>query len=240
MAVCFLPLPAEAAEKTLVLGLFDNEPYMGEKLPEKGMLAALVTEAFRREGFTVKYKFLPLKRLYTVLDDGEIDGAVGAPVSAQRKTAFLYSAPLYRVNYNFFARKQDQIRFTSLAALKPYRIGVVRGGLNETELLAAGMKVDAVSDHMQNIRKLLVGRVDLIVSVTDYTNHLLQTKTTLQERSQLEMLAPPFAVRDKYFAMSKKRYNSEKLMVVFNRSLARMKKDGSYDEIVRRFRMVKP
>ena len=106
MAVCFLPLPAAAAEKTLVLGLFDNEPYMGEKLPEKGMLAALVTEAFRREGFTVKYKFLPLKRLYTVLDDGEIDGAVGAPVSAQRKTAFLYSAPLYRVNYNFFARNK--------------------------------------------------------------------------------------------------------------------------------------
>lgn len=232
-------MSAYAAEKTLVLGLFENEPFMGKKMLEKGALPAIVTEAFRREGVSVAYKFFPLKRLYTLLDEGEIDGAVGAPVSVQRRANFLYSSSLIRVNYNFFARKQEQIRFTSLAALKPYRIGVVRGGLNETELHAAGLTVDAVSDHVQNIRKLLAGRVDLILSVTDYTNHLLQTKTTDQERQKLEMLEPPFAVRDKFFAVSRKRPDSEKVMALFNRSLARMKKDGSYEAILRRHNRAK-
>lgn len=236
VCACLVGMPCQgwAANRELTLGLFENSPYMSESLPANGVLAEMVSEAFRRQGITVHYQIYPLRRLYHLVATGEIDGAVGVPFAADRTRNFVFSAPLVKVNYNFFARKQDHLQVGRLAELKGLRIGVVRGGLNEQTLLAQGLKVDAVSNHEQNIRKLLAGRIDLLVSVSEYTQYLLNHHFSEAERDQLEKLEPPFAVRAKHLVMSKKRAELSRLLPGFNRTLEKMKHDGTLAEIFRR------
>jgi len=62
------------------------------------------------------------------------------------------------------ARKELKIRYNSLKYLAPYRIGVVNGYVNTPELDRADfLKKDGVTNDLQNIRKLVRGRVDLIL-----------------------------------------------------------------------------
>jgi len=96
------------------------------------------------------------------------DGLLGAYYSDERAAVYLLSDSLLTLSIDLIARKDSGIRYETLKDLRNYKIGIIRGSVNSKEFDAATyLNKDLVSDPLLNLRKLLAGRVDLIVDSKD-------------------------------------------------------------------------
>ena len=76
----------------------------------------------------------------------------------------------------FCKKKGADVSYKTLQDLKPYRIGVVRGYVNTPEFDAADyLRKDIANSDELNLRKLLKGRVDLVVIDKFTAQHILST-----------------------------------------------------------------
>lgn len=224
-------LPAFSAQK-IKLATLNWEPYIGEKLENQGYVAELVTEAFKRSGFEVEITYLPWARVVKMSEDGVFDGYFPEYYSDSLKEKFLVSDPLPGGPLGLFKLKDTAITFTRLEDLKPYKIGVVRGYINTAEFDAANyLKKDEATDDLQNFKKLMKKRVDLVVS--DKYVGLYTIKNNLPEDlDKVEFISPPLEEKDLFLCISKKTSGFTLKMKSFNENYQKMKADGTVDKIL--------
>jgi polar amino acid transport system substrate-binding protein len=208
-------LPASTASAATVTIATD-----GEK--QGGALVELTTAAFNRMGMGVRISYLPWVRVMKKGYAGEYDMLLGAYYTRERARHFAYSEPIGKVELVFAKRAENDISFTSLEALRPYRIGYIRGAAVNSEFDAAAgsyLHVEYVSFYEYNIRKLLAGRIDLLI------DKKFMVKKTLREKypeavDRIDILSPPLQVFD--------------LLDTFNMGLRHIRADGTLAGIYRR------
>ncbi|WP_157729796.1 substrate-binding periplasmic protein [Bacterioplanes sanyensis] len=143
-------------------------PYAGEQLPGGGVTTSIVREAFRSQGIATRVNFYPWLRALALTQhpSAGISGFFPA-YQCQPEEGLIASSQLGISVTGFAQRKSHPIEWQSLADLTPYRIGVVSGYVNEAEfdrwLNEGKLTSEPVNFDKNNIRKLLVGRVDAIV-----------------------------------------------------------------------------
>ena len=108
--------------------------------------------------------FLPWARAYQYLKGKERHVLIGIARSPDREETFKWVGPYARVSFGVFALKERQISITDFSDLNAYRIGTVRGDLVEELLKQGGFtgEKESVTRNIQNIRKLVRGRIDLV------------------------------------------------------------------------------
>lgn len=83
----------------------------------------------------------------------------------QRETQFQWIAPIApRSVYLYKLKSRHDIRVRSVEDLRHYRIGANRGDVVEEQLHALGLNADLAALDEFNLRKLIVGRLDLMVA----------------------------------------------------------------------------
>jgi ABC-type amino acid transport substrate-binding protein len=226
-------IPVDA--HTVTIATLEWPPYVGEKLAGNGFTTEIVKTAFERAGYKVVVTFLPWARGLQETEDGAYDIIFPAYYSEERTQKYLFSEPFATSPVGFYKRKGEAIPYTKLEDLKPYRIGVVRGFVNTAEFDAASyLQKDVVDSDEQNLRKLVLNRIDLAV-VDKFVAQSIFATTFPEGKEQLEFVEPPLDVKPLYIMASRKIPDGAKLIGDFNASLKQMTADGTIDQIMAKF-----
>ena len=137
-------------------------PYISENMDNQGYVAQIIHKSFESQGYDVELKYWPWARTVAMAEKGKVD-AYGPEYYAEKLNELHHvSEPFQGGPAGLFRLKGSDITYETLEDLKGYRIGVVRGYVNEEEFDKADfLEKDPVKDDLTNIKKLLAGRIDL-------------------------------------------------------------------------------
>lgn len=220
-----------------------TEVYVPYSFEERGQVVGVgtdvVKEVFRRLGMKTEIQVLPWTRALQMTYDGEADGIFCAFYSEDRARYLDY--PHEALAYEsqlVFTKEGATIAFDgTLDSLAPYTIGVMQdyfyGDEFDRRRLAGTLDVQSVTDMQTNIRKLLDGRIDVLI------DHRLSNQYYLKQmglsggvEEQTVLFREPAGL---YLAFSKKRQVDPDFINRINEEIKKMKDDGTYQEIVDRY-----
>lgn len=226
--------PASAlAKKNIVLSSINWEPYTGENLPDHGFFSELVSRAFSKAGYRVKYKYFSWARALREAKLGNVHGVMVAYWKKERTGFLVYPEVVWRVKEEFITLRDNSITYTGrLSDLKGSTIGVLEGSAQAEELQSAGLQTQSINEQIQNVRMLLAGRIDaMLIPRNIFFFHLDRMAPQFQRR-RVKILHPPYKIYDMYVAFSKQKPNHFRLTKDFNRGLGSIKADGTFLKIL--------
>lgn len=225
--------------KELTLAIGEWSPYVSENLDEYGFCAEIVTKAFKRAGINIKYEFYPWNRCEELVRRGEILATFPYADTEERRKTFNFSELLVESSFVFFYDKRKVSPpndYKDLSELKEYKIATFEGYFYEKMFAEAGLtKLDPTPETVYGIKKLLSGRVDLCAEDLFVGWHVIRQNFTDEEIKHIGVIPKPFSINKMSFMASQNYKNSEQILKLFNDSLETIKKDGTYDEIIKEY-----
>ncbi len=227
-------LGGRASAQEIVIATGEYPPYTEETARGSGVVNTIVTEAFKRQGVTVKYSFMPWKRALEATRAGTFAASSFWFKNEEREKEFVFSKSFISAREVFFYKKSAPVAgWDKLGDLGGKRIAVTRGYTYTTELwnLVNSKKLlgdEAASDE-QGLHKLLAGRVDLMI-VDELVGWNLLSNPGLFTRGAPNMLAvlpKPFSETKGFLIFPKDGKQTAELLQKFNAGLAEMEKDGT-------------
>lgn len=227
--------PGSPGDRPVHVATLNWAPYIGEDLPDNGFGAVILREVFHRAGYQATFHFMPWVRALKETEVGIYDAVGFAYRSAEREKKYLISDAFAESRLGFARIRGSRVAFDSLRDLGPYRIGVVRGFVNTPEFDALkSLNKEQVKTERMNIKKLINGRVDLILIDRFILGHLIEVHFS-GRAADVEFLDPPLTVHPLHLMFSRRRESSPILVRAFNRAVEAMKQDGSIDHIMKQY-----
>ncbi len=214
------------------MAVLEWEPYAGKKLEKLGVGSEILTAAFNRAGYDVKFYFMPWVRALKDTETGKYDAVCYGYYSDQRAKTYALSNPFMESALVFCKHRDSDISYQSLQDLKPYRIGVVRGFVNTIQFDAADyLTKEEANNEILNLKKLLNRRVDLVLIDKFVGQHLINT-LFFADKDDFEFISPPFKIHPMYVMFSRKVKDYEQKLKVFNNGLQLITRDGTISKIM--------
>jgi polar amino acid transport system substrate-binding protein len=229
-----------AQDKSLSVCTLEWAPYIGKNLPGNGWAWALIKEVMETKGYKLNLQIHPWVRSVHLVKNGSCDALCPPFYSKERAQWAWFSAPFTETRSVFFKLKDKDIDFNSLQDLKSYKIGVVRSYVITPEFDAADYldKVE-ITDVKNGFQMIYMGRLDLMPLSE------LAGKTLLKEieatgkfpgiSQKIIPMEPPIKVNDIYLAFSKKDPDSLEKLRDFNSGLAKLYRNGRYNELLKEY-----
>jgi len=224
------------AARSISMVTVEWAPNYGSNLPEGGLMTALTKAAFKAGGHDASIEFIPWPRALKEVEEGKFDIVMGAYDNKERRKIYHVSNAVYYLDTGLIARPGlNKTKYDSLRELSPYKIGVSRGYANSPEFDAAKYldKHPATSPKL-NIRKLFRGRLDMMVASFDLFRY--EAKNEGFCIGDVEFVDPPLARNGLFVMGSRAIADGEQVIADFNRGLATIRENGTFDSIVNRFR----
>jgi len=158
--------------------------------PDQAVGAVIVKAAYEKLGIPVKFAISPGKRALAESSKGRADGEVHRifEIGDEYQTLLRVPTPINYIEPTVFSKTHD-FEVTGCAALKGYRIGIVRG-VKHSELCTQGMEKVFVGDDLTGLMRMLnAGRLDFLI--TARINGLLMTKKLRLDA--IKPLSPPLS-----------------------------------------------
>ena len=218
-----------AGEKQIIAVTTLWPPYMGPRLRDKGFLPEILVEAFDQVGYTVTVEFRPWARCLSDVKKGDKDILCGVYYTQEREEFLAYSQSIGEIQDVLFMKEGRNITYQQLTDLKPYKIGVLRGAAHGKEFDAADfLNKEEVTHYGQNIRKLLVDKIDLMAGPRDVIKFIIKRDYPLFI-DKIKVVNPPLNMNKIYFGFSKKVEGYQELLKAFSKGLELIKKDGTFN-----------
>ena len=199
---------------------------------ESGFLAAITQRAFERVGYQVRISYMPWARALRMVLDGEAEALLGAYHTPERALRLLYTEPIGSSDLVFFTLKDSGIRYQTLDDLRPYRIGTIIGASYTPEFDTAGfLAKEPVSDYLLNLRKLLAGRVHVMVEKRSVVEHAVAAHFA-GDAPRITALDKPLKSAQFYNAFSRAVPGHERKVADFNAGLRSITADGTLAAIM--------
>jgi polar amino acid transport system substrate-binding protein len=235
--VCLLLLGQSAlADETINITTGEYAPWTSEKLKHLGFSSHVISEAFKLEGYEVKFTFYPWKRVYEAAKSGDrFQASSWWYLSEERATEFHYSEPLLVDSTVFFHLKENAIPdWNNLDDLKGKRIGATAGYTYTPEFWEAAksghLDIQEASSDELNFKKLLKGRIDMFPTSDLVGQKLLKERFGSVAAESVTFHPIPLLSSPGHLLFSKKLPNGNELVSIFNRGLAKLRESGRYDQ----------
>lgn len=210
----------------------------------RGASTEIVEEVVRRMGFEPKVESVPTKRAFLLASEGTYAAFFTITKSKPRLEKLIYTDPVADIADVFFKRKTDPITWASLADLSDKIVGATDGYNYAPVFLTAmrdgTLKTDMIasnSPELQHLRKLALGRIDLMICERSVCNHLLRTHDPkFSGLDHIDRNIGP--VRTFHVGFSKKWPGAADLVKRFNAALAAMWAEGKIQEIHQRYGII--
>jgi len=162
--LCCLALPLHAAEPLQLRLLTEDYPPFNMQLADGrigGLSSDIVREILRRAGIGYRIELLPWVRAYNsaVLEPNTC--VYSTTRTEQREHQLQWIGPVVENPWVLYGRDDGPQELSNLEAARRYRLGGYSGDAEAQYLIARGFEVDLASNDLQNLRKLLAGRIDL-------------------------------------------------------------------------------
>src|SRR5471032_3371032 len=232
LALAAPPTLARAAEHlTVTLTIHDYPPFIGPQLPYGGLLSRVVTEAFRLSDVDVKFTPVSSNRAITGVMMGLYDGGFGWAHAADRDRKLLYSDnSIYTFRMVFFQRRGEDHPWKTLADLAPLQIGSTLGDHYSDEFSALQennkLHVQVAASDLNNMRKLLVGRIDLFPMEEEAGKLLIQSALTPTEQNLLSYQGVPISAVPTYLVLRRTLPRAQELIARFDRGYRLLLESG--------------
>lgn len=202
--------------------------------PEKegGYLLAVTQAAAARAGYRVEVEYRPWLRALQDVEDGRAEALLGAQYSDERARRLWYSEPIGHSDMVFFKLRETSIEYRQVGDLRGLTVGTIIGAVYTPEFDAASdITREPVADVRTNIRKLLARRMPLFLEKRSVVLNALKHEFS-DAAGRIDALSPPLKTMIFFNGFSKARPDSPQKLADFNRGLAQIMRDGSYQRIV--------
>ncbi len=212
------------------------EPYTGENLPRQGIATEIVVTALARAGYSVEVNFMPWSRVLATTYQGSADGVVAIWSTNQRRAKLLYSDSYLANELFLFYLRPALCSGRIPSSLSEMRIGVGRDYDYSDEFLAKyGPALRPVNRVLQNLQKLQLGRIDMVLEDRRIVDYAIQhNPKEMYGLTPLLCPASPLLTLPLYFGMSRDYPNADSIISAFNVQLKAMRKDGTLEAITRK------
>jgi polar amino acid transport system substrate-binding protein len=231
LLVAFLLLGSQASALTLVTE--EPLPSARKENPFTGIAASIVKEIQKRTGDVSETEVLPWARAYALATSHP--GVVLFPTTRtpEREQLFTWVGPIMRIQWAFFGMAGKANPLASLEdARKASSIGTYKDDAREQFLKSQGFaNLDSTCSHAINVRKLVAGRVEYIVSTDAGIRSIL--KQAKIDQGLVENVLT-FKQVDLYIAFSKG--SDPATAKAWKKALEEMQGDGALQAIRDRFR----
>jgi len=226
-----------SAQEVITIATLEYHPWTGKNLKFSGFVNHVISAAFQRKGYSVKFTYLPWKRAVIETKRGQYSALSYVYFSKDREKEFILSDPISEEKIVFFHLKSNPIKdWNTLEELKNYKFGATRGYTYTKEFWQAAeskrLKVHVTDSDIQNFKKLFVGRIDIFPSGLVNGLSLLQKEFHPSKSHLLAYHRKPLSKTTGHLAFTRSRKISESLLPIFNQGLAELKQAGLYDQFV--------
>lgn len=229
---------AGAWAESVALAAGDYPPFVGEKLPDGGVTAAIVKAAFKRQGVDTALAFRPWKRGFVETRQGRFVGTFPYLRTPEREVEFLYSRPIYTDQFRLFVRRDDTVE----SDWRNRRICVPLG--YDTSQIAGFTQAHAIHievppDVSHCFKMLNGGRVDAVwVSALVGAETIASTlgQGAKVRRLDLTLVGPVHY----YLIVSRSLPNARAWVERFDQGLQQIHSDGTFQRIVKRYNIPVP
>lgn len=214
-----LILPSSQAQEKVKITSLEWPPFSSKNLEGKGLALKKISKAFENVNTSTSFYFFPWVRAVKGAESGDFDGLTPVYYSQERDEKFLFSDSIMSSSLVLVSRKDFSLKnFSDIKEIYPYKIGLVRGYVNTPAIdHDSNIKSDFATDDLSNIKKLIAGRVQLIVIDLNVLNYL--TKTYKIKEKELHVLDPILEDKKLYLLFSKNKKGSSELRNKFNQGL---------------------
>lgn len=233
----FQPAQLEAANRVIKISSDPWEPWVfGEEGGNAtgGWSIDITKELFQRLGIETDIKVYPYERCIRQMKNGERDMLLMAKKTDERQKFLLYTdTSVSDPQLVYYATgRTSAFEWSDWPDLKDQIIGGVRGfnyGEFHNAAKTHNIKVELTENDLQNIKKLLAGRIDLVMLSRSTARHFLSKHPEF--RGKLQAAKKPVANAEFYLALSKKGSATD-LLPDINRVLLEMKSDRTLNKII--------
>jgi polar amino acid transport system substrate-binding protein len=207
-----------------------TEPWAPYVYEEHGAMHGLDYETtvivFQRLGVEVQWQFLPWKRCLAMLDQGHADGALDIFHSHDRDALLLYpSEPLSEVEFVMFYANERPHPVQSLDDLRGLTVGTSPGYLYGASFSDSSVfNREPAPSHEANFGKLLLGRIDLVITDRRVGQHVIKELGLDGKVSQ----APVLVSRQQQYLAVRRGAGMDLLVQRFAAELKRFKQEPDY------------
>jgi polar amino acid transport system substrate-binding protein len=231
-AVFILSIIGQAEKKTIISAADLWLPYVDPEDPQGGFSLHVIRGALSYQGYEVTHKFVPWARALIGVEDGTYDILPDSWMIKERKKTHLYSDSYAVSKVKFIKRKGDPFEYNGLKSLSGRNVGIVRSYVyTDAFSKASNFKREPVENIIQNINKLIAGRIDLTL------DDEIAVITVLRDKNpgllnKIEFTRNTFSSNSLYIACSKKNVKCKDIIKAFNKGLKKIRSDGTYKRIL--------
>ncbi|WP_024302082.1 ABC transporter substrate-binding protein [Pseudogulbenkiania sp. MAI-1] len=228
-----LMLSAPAWSEKITAAADPYPPFADPSHPKQGISLQIIRAAYATQGYTVEMHFVPWARAIAGVKNGEYDILPNTWWTQERTAFLLYSDPYMKNEIKFIKRKGDPFEYKGLGSLTGKTVGIVRGyGYGDEFLNAANFNRPEVVEVMQNIKKLVLGRIDLTLEDEVVARWIIKhdAPNLLQ---QIEFTHNALSTQQLHVTSGLKNPRHKAIIEAFNKGLATIKANGTFDKILR-------
>jgi len=228
-----LLLSYEACAQKLRLVADAWPPFTDSTLINGGLATDIVSTALARAGYATDFEQVPWARAMLGIGEGRYDVLINAWYSEERTHIGRFSAEYLINRVRFIKRKDEAIQFDSLQQLRAYPIAVVRGYAYSKDFDEdPQMQKIPVHNFAMAVRMLAAQRVRLTVE-DEYVARYYLSRESVRVRNAVEFLPTPLSENSLHILVSLKNPEHAQIVASFDREIARMKADGSYERLMK-------
>ncbi len=209
-------------------------PFLDPDSPTQGISLEIVRAAFATQGYTIEMHFFPWARALNNVKEVDNDILISTWYTEERTAYLAYSDPYLENQIKFIKRKGDNFEYHGLDSLAGKSVAVVRGyGYGDEFLNATSFMRAEAKDLVTNLRKLVSGRVDLTLE-DEIVARTVMKKEMPELLKQVTFTKNTLNSNKIHIAVSLKNSLRDEIISAFNKGLAEIKTDGTYQAILQK------
>lgn len=211
-------------------------PYVDKTLPEEGLAVELAKHIFKRAGYQAHNTVEQLPKDSELAHFGSYDVVAALWPGEEPRKDYIYSKP-YLVNEMIVVTPtQNARRYFSIGNLKGGRIGLLKDhsyGVDFSEI--AGVRLIYATSMTQNLVDMFDDKLHYVVGDRHVIAQQLGENFPIGEQ-QVRVLAISLPPRPLHVAALRDNPQGAALIKAFNSALVEVKRDSSYQQIVKKWR----
>ncbi|MBK5398889.1 transporter substrate-binding domain-containing protein [Pseudomonas sp. TH39(2020)] len=212
-------------------------PFTDATLVNGGLATDIVSTALARAGYASDFEQVPWARALLGVGEGRYDVLVNAWYTDDRTKLGQFSGEYLLNRVRFLKRKDTPIEYNNLQQLHTYPIAVVRGYAYSPAFDDdVSLQKVPVHNFAMAVRMVAADRVKLTLE-DEYVARYYLARESTKVRNAVEFLPQPLSENSLHILVSLKNPGHEQIVAGFDREIAAMKVDGSYQRLMKQHGM---